>query len=87
LCTQNAIHVVDRAFIGDRFWEQCQQHYASTVITRMKSTLKYTVIQDNEIAADSADNDGVLFDRQIRLQSAKGVMALDRVLCARWCGL
>ena len=42
LRTKRAIHVVDRAFIDGRFWDQRFKLYGSTVITRMKSVLKYS---------------------------------------------
>lgn len=75
LQTKNAIHVVDRAFIDGRFWDDRFQRYGSTVITRMKSTLIYVPIKDNPVSL-CASNEGVLYDRTIQLQSAKGVWRL-----------
>ncbi|NOY72297.1 MAG: transposase [Gammaproteobacteria bacterium] len=39
LRVRNAIHVVDRAFIDTRYWNQRFRTYRSTVITRMKSMM------------------------------------------------
>lgn len=71
LRTKGAIHVVDRAFIDGRFWDKQFKLYGSTVITRMKSVLKYFVIKENEVAINTS-NEGVLYDRVVILQSAKG---------------
>ena len=70
-----AIHVVDRAFIDGRFWDQRFKLYRSTVITRMKSTLKYTCIQENALAI-CPSNAGVLYDRSVTLQSSQGAWRL-----------
>jgi len=70
LRTPCAVHVVDRAFIDARFWDQRCKLYRSTVITRMKSTLKYEVVKENEIVA-CPSNEGVLYDRIITLQSSQ----------------
>ncbi len=37
VCQNNALYVVDRAFIEARYWDQRQTKYRATVITRMKS--------------------------------------------------
>lgn len=53
---QRAIHVVDRAFIDGRFWDQQFKLYRSTVITRMKSVLKYTcIIPVKQLCSKSSD--------------------------------
>lgn len=70
LRTRNAIHVVDRAFIDGTFWDQHLQRYRSTMITRMKSSLLYTLTKENEVLACTS-NQGVLFDRQISLNCSK----------------
>ena len=72
---QRAIHVVDRAFIDGRYWDQRFKLYRSTVITRMKSVLKYTCIKENDIAI-STSNAGVLYDRSVTLQSSQGAWRL-----------
>lgn len=71
LDTRHAIHVVDRAFIDGHFWDQRLKRYASTVITRLKSTLVYTPVTDCEVL-DCQDNQGVVFDQRIVLKSSKG---------------
>ena len=68
--TKRAIHVVDRAFIDGRFWVQRFKLYDSTVITRMKSVLKYSVVKKTDIAI-STSNEGVLYDRTVTLQSGE----------------
>ena len=75
LRTKRAIHVVDRAFIDGRFWDQRFKLYDSTVITRMKSTLKYSVVQKNDVAI-STSNESILYDRTVTLQSSKGIWRL-----------
>lgn len=71
LRTKRAIHVVDRAFIDGRFWDQQFKLYNSTVITRMKSVLKYSIVKENDVAIN-ASNEGVLYDRSVTLQSSRG---------------
>ena len=70
LRTKNAIHVVDRAFIDGTFWDQCLQRYASSVITRMKSVLKYSVVGDTPVVA-CPSNEGVQYDHQVTLNCSK----------------
>ncbi len=75
LQTKHAIHVVDRAFIDGRFWDKQFRLYASTVITRMKSVLNYSVTGENEVAINSS-NEGVFYDRTVTLQSSQGTWRL-----------
>lgn len=75
LRTKRAIHVVDRAFIDGRFWDQRFKLYNSTVITRMKSALKYSIVKENDVAIN-ASNEGVLYDRTATLQSSQGTWRL-----------
>lgn len=75
LRTKRAIHVVDRAFIDGRFWDQRFKLYDSTVITRMKSVLKYSLVKENDVAIN-ASNEGVLYDRTVTLQSSQGTWRL-----------
>ena len=72
---QRAIHVVDRAFIDGRFWDQRFNLYRSTVITRMKSVLKYTLTTENELTICTSNEWG-LYDRGVTLQSAQGAWRL-----------
>lgn len=72
LCTPRAIHVVDRAFIDGRFWDQRLSIYGSTVITRTKSIMKLEYIKENEVEK-CLSNDGVLYDRQVRLLKSDGI--------------
>lgn len=71
LRTKCAIHVVDRAFIDGRFWDQRFKLYDSTVITRMKSVLTYSFVKENDVAIN-ASNEGILYDRTVTLQSSRG---------------
>jgi hypothetical protein len=75
LRVKRAIHVVDRAFIDGRFWDQRFKLYDSTVITRMKSVLNYSFIKENDIAINTS-NEGVLYDRTVTLQSSQGTWRL-----------
>lgn len=71
LRTKRAIHVVDRAFMDGLFWDQRFKLYASTVITRMKSVLKYSLVKENPVAINDS-NEGVLYDSSVTLQSSRG---------------
>ena len=66
LHTANAVHVVDRAFIDGRFWDQRLERYGATVITRTKSTMKIAIIKENEVL-QCPSNDGVRYDREVSL--------------------
>ena len=70
MCVKNAIYVVDRAFIDGRYWDKRQEKFASTVITRMKSSLKYTTEQERAIKTGQC-NEGIVYDRQIELNCSK----------------
>jgi hypothetical protein len=72
---KRAIHVVDRAFIDGRFWDQRFKLYNSTVITRMKSVLNYSFVKENDVVMNSS-NEGVLYDRAVTLQSSQGAWRL-----------
>lgn len=72
---RRAVHVVDRAFIDGRFWDQCLRQYQSTVITRMKSSLNYTVVRPREVAA-TPTNRGVTHDFEITLQCSHSAWRL-----------
>jgi len=70
LRVKNAIHVVDRAFIDGRYWDKRFEMFGSSVITRMKSILKYTVEKERSVALNQA-NKGVLSDREVTLKCSK----------------
>jgi len=70
MCVKHAIFVVDRAFIDGRYWDKRQQQYGSTVITRMKSMLKYIVEHERPIKPGQS-NEGIVYDRQIQLNCSK----------------
>ena len=66
---KNAIYVVDRAFIEARYWDQRKTRVNATVITRMKSTFKYEVLEEiNKVA--SPVNEGIISDQLIQLRSS-----------------
>jgi len=67
---KKAIYVVDRAFIDGYYWDERKKKYQSSVITRMKSTLKYEIKQTREFEAN-VFNEGVLEDLEIKLKSSK----------------
>ena len=67
---KNAIYVVDRAYIEPRYWDQRKTQVNATVITRMKTTFKYQVLQELAVAV-SPVNDGVTSDTLIQLKSSK----------------
>jgi hypothetical protein len=74
-CQKNALYVVDRAFIEARYWDQRKANYKATVITRMKSTFKYHVLEEM-ILACTPINEGVVWDKTIQLKSSKQVWRL-----------
>ena len=74
-CQKNALYVVDRAFIEARYWDQRKTKYGATVITRMKSTFKYQILEQITVAAMPV-NEGVVWDKKIQLNSSKHVWRL-----------
>ncbi len=74
---KNALYVVDRAFIEARYWDQRNKDVQATVITRMKSSFSYQVLENLAIAADPV-NDGVVSDQLIQLRSSSAVWRLIR---------
>jgi hypothetical protein len=46
-CQKNALYVVDRAFIEARYWDVRKTKYGATLITRMKTTFKYEILEGN----------------------------------------
>ncbi len=69
-CQKQVVYVVDRAFIEARYWDQRKLNYQATVITRMKSVLKYEVLNETVLAATPI-NEGVIWDKTIQLNSSK----------------
>ena len=67
---RHGIFVVDRAFIDGRHWDQKKTNYNITVITRLKSTLKYKIINTREVTT-AICNEAVLSDSEIQLKSSK----------------
>lgn len=72
---KNALFVVDRAFIEARYWDQRKTQYGVTLITRMKSTFKYQVLEEIEVIP-SVVNEAVQWDKRIQLNSSKQVWRL-----------
>lgn len=67
---RRAIYVVDRAFIDGAYWDERKKSIHATVITRMKSTLVYTLIEQRDVSALPC-NEKVLSDHVIDLMCAK----------------
>ena len=74
-CQKNALYVVDRAFIEARYWDQRKASYGATVITRLKSTFKYQILEEMTLATTPV-NEGVVWDKTIQLKSSKQVWRL-----------
>ena len=68
---RHTLWLVDRAFIDGRFWDEKKRRLGETLITRMKSNLKFTVQKSRAIDDDNAVNRGVIRDQQIQLDSAE----------------
>ena len=67
--TRNRVWLVDRAFIDAPFWDTKKAKLASTMITRMKSSLRIDSSEGLPIADDPA-NAGVLKDLRVTLSSS-----------------
>ncbi len=67
---RQAIYVVDRAFIDGAYWDERKKSIHATVITRMKSTLAYTLTEQCDVSALPC-NEKVLSDHVIDLMCAK----------------
>jgi len=78
-CQKKAIYVVDRAFIEARYWDVRKNKHGATVITRMKTTFKYEILEETTVATTPV-NDGVVWDRTIQLNSSKQVWRLIQFL-------
>jgi hypothetical protein len=68
---RHTLWLVDRAFIDGRFWDEKKRRLGQTLITRMKSNLKFTVQKSRAIDDENAVNQGVIRDQQIQLDSAE----------------
>ena len=69
-CIRQAIYVVDRAFIKSAYWDAKKAKLKATVITRMKSTLNYSVLALRKVSTH-VSNEKVLSDDTIQLDSSK----------------
>jgi hypothetical protein len=67
---RNAIYVVDRAFIDGTYWDERKAKLKATVITRLKSTLSYTLTEQQKVS-ELVCNESVLSDHIIELKCAK----------------
>lgn len=66
---KNSIWVVDRGFIDAGYWDKRKLNYGVTSITRMKSNLNYTVI-DNLKVTSAGKKQGIKTDKLIQLDSS-----------------
>ncbi len=69
-CVKGAIYVVDRAYIQASYWDVRKSRYDATVITRLKSSFSYEVLESVTVE-NTAQNEGVLKDEHIQLKSSK----------------
>lgn len=67
---KNSLWIVDRGFIDAAYWDARKGRYGVTCITRMKSNLKYSVIEPLKVAS-SNKKQGIKRDRLINLNSSK----------------
>lgn len=72
---EKAIYVVDRAYIQASYWDVRKSRYGATVITRLKSSFSYKVL-DRLAVEEGAVNEGVIKDEHIQLRSSKQVWRL-----------
>ena len=66
---KDTIYVADRAYIDGAYWDMKKIKLGSTLITRMKSNLNYTIIEALEVK-DKPCNEGVVSDQLIMLESS-----------------
>ena len=78
-CQKKALYVVDRAFIEARYWDLRKAKHGATVITRMKTTFKYEVIEETTVTT-TVVNEGIVWDKIIQLNSSKQVWRLIQFL-------
>ena len=69
-CVKKAIYVVDRAYIQASYWDVRKTKFQATVITRLKSTFVYKVLETLPVE-ESIVNEGVIKDERIQLKSSK----------------
>ena len=69
MVTKSAIHVVDRAFIDAIYWDALKVKRQSTMITRMKSNLKFGLIEQRVVTKNEV-NQGVIADHVTALESS-----------------
>ena len=67
---KNALFVVDRGFIDADYWDSRKRRFGVTVITRMKSNLNYSVIENVKVSS-SNKKQGIKFDKLIQLDSSE----------------
>lgn len=67
---RQAIYVVDRAFIDGRYWDERKKAIKSTVITRMKTSLAYT-LKESRGVSELPCNEKVLSDHVIDLKCSR----------------
>lgn len=66
---KRALYVVDRAFIDGVYWDERKTKLKATVITRMKSTLSFSVVEERQLSTHIS-NEKVLSDQKIQLKSS-----------------
>jgi len=69
MAIKSAIHVVDRAFIDARYWDALKVKRQSTMMTRMKSNLKFELAEQRLVTKNEV-NQGVVADHIIALESS-----------------
>ena len=74
-CVKKAIYIVDRAYIQASYWDERKTKYYATVITRLKSTFVYKVLETLPVEK-TENNTGVIKDEYIQLKSSKQVWRL-----------
>lgn len=74
-CIKNAIYIIDRAYIEARYWDRRKKEFHATVITRLKSSFSYEVVEKLPVQ-ECKVNEGVIKDEIIQLKSSKEVWRL-----------
>jgi hypothetical protein len=67
---KNSLWAVDRGFIDAGYWDIRKHNYGVTMITRMKSNLNYSVINELKVTC-SSKKQGIKTDQIIQLNSSK----------------
>jgi len=77
---KNALYSVDRGFIDIRYWDERQQRYGATVVTRFKSDMRFDVQETRDVSSLPC-NEGVISDEDVTLKKSKAMWRRIEFIC------